>query len=272
MKTTQHNLLLGQRQPTLTLIKSRSDASLYKQIHLTIRSRILNGEYPDQSVLPGEIELSRQFGVSRITAKRALNELAAEGLCSRKRGFGSLVTFNPSTGPLQANAQGLMDFVAKVNQKTEGVMLELDYLPASSEIAEIMQIATGTEIQRTVKIRYFDGKLFSYLTTCIPADIGKLLNSDDLGNVAALTLLEQQGIKIAHAEQTITSTLADTTVAEALDINPGAPLLRVTRIVFDSSMRVVEYIIGLYRPDRFEYRMLLSRVSEGGVNSWTPLG
>ncbi|MHC4221204.1 MAG: GntR family transcriptional regulator [Planctomycetota bacterium] len=272
MTTAYRNPLFRQQDANLTQLKSRPDTSLYKQIHLTIRNRILSGEYPDQSLLPGEMKLSRQFGVSRITAKRALNELAAEGLCSRKRGSGSLVTFNPSNGPLQANAQGLLDFISYVGQKAGGVLLELEYLPASSEIAEIMKIPAGIDIQRTVKVRYFDDKPFSYLTTCVPAGIGRLINPDDLGNTAVLTLLERQGLKIAQAEQTITSTLADTTVAEALNIKPGSPLLRITRIVFDSSMSVVEYIVGLYRPDRFEYRMMLSRVSDGGVKSWASLG
>ncbi|MFK5980533.1 MAG: GntR family transcriptional regulator [Rhizobiaceae bacterium] len=256
-----------------TPLENRSDASLYKQIYLTVRTRILNGEYPNNSVLPGEIEMSRQFGVSRITTKRALNELAAEGFCTRKRGVGTIVTFNPSTGPLQADVQGLLNFLSHVNEKTEGILLDLNYLPATSELAEIFRVAPGVEIRRIVRLRKLDGKPFSHLTTCIPGGIGRQIDSDDLGKEAALTLLERQGVKISSAEQNITATLADTFVAEALNVKLGSPLLRISRVVFDDSNRVVEYIVGLYRPDRFEYNMMLSRMTDkDGVNSWTSLG
>ena len=67
------------------LTDAHSQSPLYQQIYLVIRDRILSGEYPDQSLRPGENELVAQFGVSRITAKRALNELSTEGLCDRKR-------------------------------------------------------------------------------------------------------------------------------------------------------------------------------------------
>ena len=254
-----------------SVIENRSDASLYKQIYLILRSRILNGEYSNQSVLPGEMEMARQFGVSRITAKRALNDLAAEGLCIRKRGIGSIVTFKPSTGPLQADVQGLLEFLSHVNLNTKAVMLSLEYLPASEKISEILKIPRGTEIQRSTRMRVFEDKPFSYLDTYVPADLGRSMDQSGLGTRAALTLLEDQGVKVKNAEQTITATLADTSIAEALEVSPGSPLLRITRVVFDEKSRVVEYIIGLYRPDRFEYRMMLSRVSDGDTYSWASL-
>jgi len=271
METPQHNSRIQDDGAVSSVIENRSDASLYKQIYLILRTRILNGEYPNQSVLPGEMEMARQFGVSRITAKRALNDLAAEGLCLRKRGIGSIVTFKPSAGPLQADVQGLLEFLSHVNLNTKATMLNLEYLSASKKISEILKVPIGTEIQRSTRMRIFEGKPFSYLDTYVPADLGRSMDQAGLGARAALTLLEEQGVKVTNAEQTITATLADTAVAEVLDISPGSPLLRIARVVFDDQSRVVEYIVGLYRPDRFEYRMLLSRVSDGGAYSWTSL-
>ena len=90
--------------------------------------------------------------------------------------------------------------------------------------------------------------------------------------VPLLTLLERGGIEVSRAEQTITATLADAEVARRLGVELGAPLLRLGRIVYDQQNRAVEYITGLYRPDRYQYRMNLSRVQTDRANAWSPSG
>ena len=228
----------------------------------------MSGEYPHRSLLPSEHEAAKMFGVSRITAKRALNEVAAEGLCVRKRGQGSRVTYRPSGGPLKSDAQGLLDAFSDMNLHTEGQVLEFDYRPAGHRIATILEIDDTTEVQRSVRTRRLNGKPLSYLTTYVPADLGRRYERDHLIHQAAVTLLEKTGVEVATAKQTITSTLAEAVAAEALEIKQGAPLLRISRIVRDREDRVVEYIVGLYRPDQFQYDMLLSRVSNGIRQSW----
>jgi len=70
---------------------------LYHQIYLLLRERIRRGELRSGTVLPGEQELARAFRVSRITVKRALNELAGERLVTRHRGRGTIVAANTVT-------------------------------------------------------------------------------------------------------------------------------------------------------------------------------
>jgi GntR family transcriptional regulator len=92
---------------------------------------------------------------------------------------------------------------------------------------------------------------------------------EHLASQAVLTVLEKTGVQVANAEQTITATLAGAKAAESLKVKLGSPLLRIVRVVFDREDRVVEYIIGLYRPDQYQYRTLLSRVSTGDAVSWS---
>jgi GntR family transcriptional regulator len=83
-----------------------------------------------------------------------------------------------------------------------------------------------------------------------------------------LTLLEEQGVKVGHARQTITARLADTDVAALLDVPVGAPLLAVRRLVLDVEGRPVQWLRGLYRPDRYEYRMDLWRGGDEEARIW----
>ena len=253
-------------------LASPSQAPLYRRIYLELRHRIMSGEYPDRSFLPSEFETAREFNVSRITAKRALNEVAADGLCVRRRGQGSRVTFKPSSGPLRSDAQGLLDIFSDLNLETEGFVLEFDYRPASTSIARTMRLAEGDEVQRSVRTRHFDGRPLSYLTTYVPAELGRLYSRDNLIRQAPLTLLEKSGINVAGADQTMTAELADAAKARGLDVSLGAPLLRISRKVFDLESRVVEYIVGHYRPDQYQYHMSLNRVSDGERISWSAAG
>jgi GntR family transcriptional regulator len=259
---------MGTSQTTTSPLKSGLQPPLYQQIYLLIRDRIMSGEYPDQSLLPSEHETAKMFGVSRITSKRALNEIAAEGLCIRKRGQGTRVTYHPSGGPLKSDTQGLLEVFSNLHLQTEGQVLKFEYMPAGRRIARILEIDDTTEVQRSVRTRRLDGKPLSYLTTYVPADLGRRYERKHLVHQAAVTLLEKTGVEIAGAEQTITATLAEAVAAEALEIKQGAPLLRISRIVHDREDRVVEYIVGLYRPDQFQYDMFLSRIDSDGRQAW----
>jgi len=241
---------------------------LYRQIYLQIRDRIITGEYSDQSLLPTENEAAELFGVSRITVKRALNEIAADGLCVRKRGQGSRVTYKMAGAPLRSDTQGLLDALSNSKISSDGKILEFDYRPAGDHIGEIFAVEPTAEMQRSVRVRLHEGKPLSYLTTYVPADLGRQYDSHQLIDQAVLTLLEENGVEVANADQTISSTLAEAVTAEALGVKQGAPLLRIRRIVRDKNNRVVEYIIGLYRPDNFQYSMSLSRIDDGNRQFW----
>lgn len=256
-------------QAVLSIVEADKKPPLYQQIYLLIRDRIITGEYPDQSLLPTEDEAAKLFAVSRITVKRALNEIAADGLCIRKRGQGSRVTYKLAGAPLKSDTQGLLDALSDAKISSAGEILEFDYKPAEARIAAILGVDENVEVQRSVRVRYHEGKPMSYLTTYVPADLGRRYESHHLLDQAVLTLLEQTGVEVTSADQNISATLAAAVGAEALEVKQGAPLLRIRRIVRDRDNRVVEYIIGLYRPDSFQYSMSLSRINDGSRQFWS---
>jgi GntR family transcriptional regulator len=83
-----------------------------------------------------------------------------------------------------------------------------------------------------------------------------------------LTLLEESGVKVSGADQTLSAKLADHAVAPLLEVELGSPLLAVTRTVYDEDARPVQLLRGLYRPDRYEYRMHLTRAGGDTPRIW----
>ena len=250
-------------------VDARIPTPLYHQIFLVLREQIYDGSYPDQATLPSEHEAARLFGVSRITAKRALDELAAVGLVVRQRGRGTRVRYRAPAPPVRCSVEGLLENLLVMGLETEVQVIDFAYVDPPDEVARALGSGRGEKVQRAVRTRLLQGQPFSYLTTFVPADLGRSYDRDDLLDTPLLVLLERCGVVVSSAEQTITAALADTRAAAALKVDIGSPLLRITRVVRDQQERPVEYITGLYRPDRYQYRMALSRVQGETTKTWS---
>lgn len=244
---------------------------LYHQIFVLLRNRIYGGVLTPGDIVPGELDLTREFGVSRITAKRALNELADVGLVVRERGKGTRVVARPPTPAVTSSIEGWLENISLMGIATEARVLEFDYVPASEDIAAALELTSGMEVQRAVRVRRLDGKPMSFLVTYVPSDIGRQYDRDDLNTKPLLHLLERAGVEVASARQTISATIADGEVAAALSIHGGAPLIEVRRVVRDVSERPVEYIRVLYRPDVYRFEMDMRRVRGKEGMHWSAL-
>lgn len=242
---------------------------LYHQIFLIIRNRIYAGNLAAGDRVPGEQDLCDEFGVSRITAKRALNELADAGLVIRERGRGTRVIQRPAVPAVTSSIEGWLENISLMSHSTKAQVLEFGYAAALDDIAAALELAPGSEVQRAVRIRRLDGQPMSYLVTYVPAEIGRHYTRTDLNSTPLLKLLEKAGVAVASARQSISATIADADIADALECPAGSPLIEVRRIVRDHNDRPVEYIRVLYRPDLYRFEMSMSRTTGDGGAHWT---
>lgn len=241
----------------------RSPVPLYHRIYVILRERILTGAYKVGETLPSESELMQRYSVSRITARRALDELAYEGLVTRSRGRGTQVSARPvmaiGAAPIIAGMEGLMANLSIVGRKTRVSVFEFDFVPASDAIAAELGVAPGVEVQRAVRGRSIDGKPFSLSTTYVLEEIGRTFSRDDMAAGPLIDLITRSGVKIGYVNQRLTATLADDVAAQRLDVHVASPLLKVQRTFHDTQDRACYYVELLYPPSRFEYRMTLTR-------------
>lgn len=251
-------------------IDEKLPTPLYHQIYIILRNKIIEQEFVFDDYLPSEEETAQAFGVSRITSKRALNELANVGFVIRERGRGTRVIHKVSTSSQVANIEGMIENIMAMGLETEATLLEFDYVRPTTRVIEALKCSPENRVQRAVRLRSHEGQAFSHLLTFVPKPVASSYTQDDLSRTPLLVLLERGGIVVSRAEQTLTATLADANVAPMLNLDIGAPLLRIRRVVYDQNNQPVEFITGLYRPDRYQYRMNLSRVSTDQSNAWAP--
>lgn len=250
--------------PNRAGVDATSPTPLYHQIYLLYRQQILAGEIPHGARLPSEEEITALFGVSRITAKRALNELASDGLVDRTRRRGTTVLYRAAPTAMAGDFSGFMQALAAIGASTEVDVLSVETVPASPDVAAALTIAPAAEVRRIERRRRRGAVLFSHSLTHLPADIGGALSADDLARRPVLALVEAAGQRIGGASQAVTAVLADPRLARHLDTPIGAPLLKLRRVVRSKGGRPIQDLTVHYRPDVFQLHMTLESVASTG--------
>lgn len=234
---------------------------LYHQIFLQLRGEIATGERAVGSRLPTEQELSESFGVSRITARRALDELANAGLVARKQRVGTIVTFQPAAKPIEGDIDQAMESLLAFGRNTQVKLIDLETVAAAAPMTETLAVEPGTELVRAVRVRWQDDAPLGHYVTHVPAALGVNLTPAALGKTPMLALIKEAGIRIGAADQIITAALADAGLAAALEVDIGSALLRVSRTVYDADKRPIQHIQAHFRPDRYQIRLDLHGVA-----------
>jgi GntR family transcriptional regulator len=243
---------------------------LHHQVYVVLRQQLAENAYPPESPMPTENELARLFGVSRITVRRALDRLQAEGLVSRQRGRGTFAQPTLQRPVIQAGLRGIFENLVSMGLRTQVRLVEFGYVGATPEVAAALGVARGAPVQKAVRVRRYKGTCFSHLTTYLPEDLGRSFTEAELVGQPLLLLLERAGVVVSSADQAMSAKLADTIVAPLLEVEPGTALLWVRRTVRDQNARAVEYLEALYRPDVYEYDMTMARVDGAEGRLWAP--
>ncbi len=239
---------------------------LYYQLENLLREKILSGACAAGERLPTESELIRQYGVSRITVRQALAALAEEGLIERQQGRGTFVAERrtrrkPFEGP--THLTGSLDELLAQAHDTPIKVLETNRLAADRHEAELLGLRPGEPVYRIKRLRLHEGKPLSLIVNYLPAEIGVRFTPEELSSGSLLLRLETKfGLRLQSARQQITAELADPYVAGLLDVRVGAPLLSLERTVYTDDGRPVAYVHMLYRSDRFNYSVLLTRAPQ----------
>lgn len=242
-----------------------------KQVYLVLRDRILSGACGFGAKLPTENELAVYHGVSRVTVRRALGELARERFIERRRSAGTRVIYRPAPAPMVADISGVLANLADMGRRTAVTLLSFDYLPAEGAVAQALGVGPDQLLQRAVRVRTVDRVPFSYLTTHVPESVAVTFTRQELAARPLLELLERAGVKVEHARQRISAALATPDVARALNVRSGSPLIELVRVVRDQSGRAVEHLHALYRPDRYAFEMDLVRSGAADTQAWSPV-
>lgn len=242
---------------------------LYHQLYVHLRQLLTEGNLDAAQPLPSEPRLVRDYDVSRVTVRRTLERLEAEGLIRRVRGIGTFPA-RPAEprADAKSNISGLLENLISYEQSTTARNLEWIEAEPPPGLAEAF--GSGPCL-RIVRVRRYQGQPISLTTVHVPLRLAALLDREASADEPVIRVLDRSGIEAERAEQVITAVPASGLAARELGVAEAAPLISMRRLMLDAAGAAVLHQESLYAPDRFEYRMTLSRLSVGPVARWTPI-
>lgn len=232
----------------------------YYQVYVTLRAWVRDGTYGPGAQIPTELELCKLFDVSRITIRKAIEDLVREGWLVRHQGRGTFVELSSARAPASLDLREAMNQVADLGAATQVRDARVSLVLADDETLAALGLDPGERVQVASHVRVLRGVPLGHITTYIPLDIAKKVGSAATKKpLPMFELLERSGIRVREADQWIGATLATLEMGRALGVDVGAPLLKLTRIVYGPRGRPVERVVALYRADAYQYRMHLAR-------------
>jgi GntR family transcriptional regulator len=233
-------------------------STLYAKIEETIATEIAQGEYRPGDQLPTEDALLQRFQVSRITVRRAIQNLVSRGLLEIRRGLGTFV-LSPR---IEAELTKLTGFVEDMNaagRKAAALVVSQGVVAASARVAERLQLAKGTKVMQIKRVRLAGGIPISFDETYLLLPLGKQIVRNDLRLHPIFTLLEEEyGVPLVEADYELEAVIATKAVADALQVRVGSPIFQIERTSMTAGNQPVDYEVLSYRGDivRFVTKLL----------------
>lgn len=223
----------------------------------------MGGDLQPGEKLPSEDQLASEFGVSRMTMRKSLNELIQAGLIYRRHGVGTFV----SNTTVQRDHTRLTDFFegCRLDGRVPCVrLLKREIVPASPRMAEALGLPVGDSLLRLATLRSVDGKPVTYHDAYLPVRFFPELVAMDNESLGleerhVWQLIEDQGIVVSNVVERLEAQLANDELAVLLDTEPGSPILYGERVLYSDTGKPLKYANCYNRGDSFSLTVVLTR-------------
>jgi GntR family transcriptional regulator len=245
-------------------MQTADDSPLYARVQTAIRDAIRNGRLAAGSVLPSEKELEVEYGVSRITVRRALEELEREGLVMRGQGRVARVV-EPLVSAVRTEIEDDLAAILDLVRGTEAKVLCFNWRLVDEPMRSKLESAENEPVLQVDRLRSNGGKAMLHTCAHVPAWIGAKLDKDALTARTMIDILMMSGIIIASAEQTMHAAPCPAPIAPLIGLSSGDPVFQIERLVRDDRGRPIQHLVATFRWDCFSYRISSTRSEAGRV-------
>ena len=236
-------------------------APRYREIEASLRERIARLR-PGQR-LPSDADLCAEFGVSRMTARHAMSQLADEGLVRRDPGRGTFV----AEPPTHRRANFLMTFSHEMRRQgrvPSSRIVERRVRPPTDPERADLRTGRGAEVVELRRVRLADHEPVAVETAVLTARCIEAVMAADLETGSLHEALISEGVVPTRGKSTIGAEAASSDDAVLLGIRAGTPMLVERRLIYDQRGRPIERTESRYAGDRYGLDVGFS-VEDGGA-------
>jgi GntR family transcriptional regulator len=222
----------------------------YHRIAETLRARIRGGEWGPGAPLPNQRRLARDFGVTLMTLRQALQLLEGEALITRRHGLGTFVAA-PS---IDYEITKLRRFAGDLSAQGESVSTRvLGARPAVPDhrVSAALGVPARARLVVLERLRLVEGHPMSLQRSFVPADIGEAVLGADLATPLSQILEFKLGIVITRAREAVSAVRLGRREARELGCPSGVPAFESERVSFDAAGRAVVFDRVFIPGDRF---------------------
>lgn len=228
---------------------SRKDRPLYMQIKYILKDRILYGVYPLGAYIPSEPKLEKEFSVSKITIRGAVQELVQEGFLEKSSGKGTKVIRNKEASRL-SKWKHFTELLVEEGHFIHKEWLCADVFPCEEE-TELYGLF-GEQCLKLERIFFLDNEPYIYYTHYLCMTIEDLELSDLTGR-SLYEWLGEQGVSLDRLRDEFSVTVATPEVEKNLRLSKKKPVLKRTRYSYDDQGTAIEFSIGYYNTELQNY-------------------
>jgi GntR family transcriptional regulator len=245
-----------------TVLNKRLPVPLYHQLKSVILAAIKSGDLKPDDQLPTESDLAQTYGVSKITVRQALRELADLGYVRREQGRGTFV----ARTRVELGPRELTSFTEEMRRHGLAAgtrVLETGVMPADATLAERLGVPAGADVFVLKRLRAADHEPMGIQTAYIPLDLAPGLPDEPLEDTSLYEVLRSKyGHQPSHAREMHSAVLIEAEDAELLGVAPGSPALAAERVAYLETGRPLEFVTSIMRGDR--YKVILDLTAEPG--------
>lgn len=227
---------------------------LYFQVAQHLRAAIEDGSLPAGSRIENEVTLAEVLGMSRPTIRRAIQELVDQGLLVRRRGVGTQVVMGRVARTVELSS--LHDDLVRDKRNPSTRVLLHESVPADADAAEHLGVPVGKVILHIKRLRYADEVPFALLSNYLAPEYHDITR-ESLEEFGLYQLMRARGATMRVAKQSIGARGASAEESAHFEIRKNAPVLTMTRILYDGSGKAVEYGVHSYRPELYSFEVTL---------------
>lgn len=232
---------------------------LYLQLYEILKKKITSGEWPEESLIPTENNLMKTYAVGRETVRRAVLRLVNEGYLFRQRGKGTFVCRKRPEDGLEQLVSFTAEMLAR-GYKPGNLVLANQRLHPDQDTAEILNCSGREEVIYIKRLRTANQLPVAVEESYLLSDVFGDVDPDKLEGSFYEYLVYDKGIKPGKIVQEISSGLADKDTAVLLEVDPGHPILQLSRLMYTADGKPFFWMIFRYRGDIYSIKTKLDLV------------
>lgn len=244
----------------------------YHRLYVVLAERIRIGEYRVGAALPSEADLTEEHGVSRVTVRRALDQLVSEGLIEKQQGRGSFVAHLDLKSDKPPALSGVITNLVAGGDVLKVETLQWARTNAPQHAATALGLESQAECLLITRVRRHGDSPISVTSIYIPAQIGDRLDEAKSEQSLILEQLADAGFEPLHTIHRLSATLASGETSARLQVRTGSPLLRMRGVVYGEADKALYYQESVFHPDNYEYAIRLDRDENETSVQWQVAG